>query len=244
MKQNMRIRFLLGLVIAVIAFVGLAACIPASSATVKLNRKKVTLTVGETYQLKLKNAEGKIKFSSSDKKIAKVSSTGLITAVSEGKTKIKVKNAGVTYKCTVTVEKTVTETNDQAVYDAIIALMDIYPEGTPWTNANSYKWGPGPAGGMGYGGFTGYGCQAFAMIASDAAFGDVPAYEFFDKSKIRVGDIIRINGDTHSVIVLKIEGSKLTIAEGNYNSSIHWGRVIDLDDCGFDYGYTRYDPNS
>ena len=79
------------------------------------------------------------------------------------------------------------------------------------------------------------------MLASDAAFGNIPAYEFRDKSEIRVGDILRINNDSHSVIVLKKNGgSQYTIAEGNYNSSINWGRVINIDTSGFVYGYTRY----
>lgn len=83
--------------------------------------------------------------------------------------------------------------------------------------------------------------MAFSMIASDAAFGKIPAYKFTDKNKIRVGDILRINNDTHFVIVLKkINKSKFKIAEGNYNASINWGRVIDINETGFDYGYTRY----
>ena len=127
------------------------------------------------------------------------------------------------------------------IYNAIIALKDKYPEGTPWTNANSYSWGASVAMGMGYGGFTGFGCAAFAMIASDAAFGDIPAFQKEDKAGIKVGDIIRINNDTHSVIVLKVNGNdEYTIAEGNYNSSIHWGRVINLSQTGFNYRITRY----
>ena len=127
------------------------------------------------------------------------------------------------------------------IYNAIIALQDKYPEGTPWTNANSYKWGSSVAIGMGYGGYTGGGCVAFAMIASDAAFGDIPAYQKEDKAGIKVGDIVRINNDTHSVIILKVNvNDEYTIAEGNYNSSIHWGRVINLSQTGFSYRITRY----
>lgn len=33
-------------------------------------------------------------------------------------------------------------------------------------------------------------------------------------------------GGEHSVIVLKVEGNNITVAEGNYNNSVHWGRVI------------------
>ena len=261
------VRFL-GLALSIVMLAGLTATVPVSAATVKLNKKKISLYVGDTYKLKLKNATGKVKFSSTKKAVATVSSKGTVTAISEGTAKIKVKNAGKTYKCTVTVRirepepKTPetnepgtgdtgtdvpeapgtadTASNDEAVYNAIIALKAQYPEGTPWTNADTYYWDRNVASGLGYGGFTGMGCQAFAMIASDAAFGDVPAYQFTDKSRIRVGDIIRINNDTHSVVVLKIDGTQITIAEGNYNYSIHWGRVIDIDTCGFVYGYTRY----
>ena len=73
------------------------------------------------------------------------------------------------------------------------------------------------------------------------AFGEIPAYKFTDKSKIRVGDILRINNDTHFVIVLKIgENSQYTVAEGNFNSSVNYGRVINLDKTGFNFGFTRY----
>ena len=86
--------------------------------------------------------------------------------------------------------------------------------------------------------------MAFAMIASDAAFGTIPAYRFTDMSKIRVGDILRINGDSHSVIVLKVNGAtSFTIAEGNYNSAINWERDIDLEQTGFNYGFTRSPTN-
>ena len=127
------------------------------------------------------------------------------------------------------------------IYNAIIALKSKYPQGYPWTNNNEYVWGSSIAIGLGYGKFTGRGCCAFAMLASDAAFGNIPAYKFTEKSQIRVGDILRINNNTHFVIVLKINGnSKYVIAEGNFNSSVNWERVIDLNATGFDYGYTRY----
>ena len=82
--------------------------------------------------------------------------------------------------------------------------------------------------------------MGFAMMASDVVFGkDTPVYQYYDKSQIRVGDILRINNDTHSVIAIKIDGNMITIAEGNYNSSIHYGRVIDIDKSNFVYGFTR-----
>ena len=82
--------------------------------------------------------------------------------------------------------------------------------------------------------------MAFAMIVGDATFGNIPAYNFTDMSRIRVGDILRINDNTHSVIVLKVNGAtSFTIAEGNYNSAINWERDIDLTQTEFNYGLTR-----
>ena len=127
------------------------------------------------------------------------------------------------------------------IYKAITALKTKYPQGYKWDNSNEYVWGSSVASGLGYGKYTGRGCAAFAMMASDAAFGDIPAYQKEDKAGIKVGDIVRINNDTHSVIVLKVNGNdEYTIAEGNYNSSIHWGRVINLSQTGFSYRITRY----
>ena len=130
------------------------------------------------------------------------------------------------------------------VYNAIISLKEEYSQGRSWTNDDQYVWEREIAIGLGYGKYTGRGCMAFAMIASDAAFGNIPAYNFTDMSKIRVGDILRINNNTHSVIVLKVIGAtSFTIAEGNYNSAINWERDIDLTETGFNYGFTRSPTN-
>ncbi len=129
--------------------------------------------------------------------------------------------------------------SDEEVRATILALKKDYPEGMHWTNDDSYVWGKDVAKSFGYSKFTGWGCQAFAMIASDAVYGNIPAYKYTDKSRIRVGDILRIKDDKHTVIVLSIDGKKITVAEGNFNSSIHWGRVLDLDTCGFVYAWTR-----
>ncbi|MCI9473057.1 MAG: S-layer homology domain-containing protein [Flavonifractor sp.] len=113
------------------------------------------------------------------------------------------------------------EADQQQAYQAILAMKEQYPEGTPWTNDNHYAWNAGIYSG-------GYGCVAFAFLLSDAAFGDLPArmlteFSFLDVS---VGDILRINDDTHSVVVLEVHDDHVVIAEGNYNRSIHWGRTL------------------
>ncbi len=117
----------------------------------------------------------------------------------------------------------------------MIALKEQYPEGMSWTNDNTYAW---------KGGYysVGAGCAGFAMLLSDAAFGSAPARKLEEFSHIRVGDIIRMNWDTHSVIVLEVREDSVIVAEGNYNASIHWGREISLDEIRETGSYmmTRY----
>ncbi len=105
---------------------------------------------------------------------------------------------------------------DQAVYQILISFSEPLPEGTYWTNDDFY--------GADWEG--GYGCHGFALMLSDAAFGDLPVRQTKDWDNIRVGDILRVNNDTHTVIVLGVNGDNITVAEANYNSSVHWGRVI------------------
>lgn len=121
-----------------------------------------------------------------------------------------------------------------AVYSAMIGLQSSYPDGTPWTNDNYYGWKGGIYSG-------GYGCAGFAFMLSDAAFGTARARTYYDASSVQVGDIARINGNTHSVIILEVRSDSVIVAEGNYNGAVHWGREISksaLADA--DYFLTRY----
>ena len=134
--------------------------------------------------------------------------------------------------------------SEEAVYNRMIAKKTEYPEGMSWTNANYYAWNGGIYSG-------GYGCAGFAFILSDAAFGNLPARILSDKSfsQIRTGDILRVNNDGHSVVVLEVYSSYVVIAEGNYNSSIHWGRILtkeNLESGTLTYIMTRYpsDPGT
>lgn len=122
----------------------------------------------------------------------------------------------------------------EEAYQAMTVLRGTYPEGMRWTNDNSYYCAALRT--------TGYGCAAFAFILSDAAFGDNPGTYYYDLSQVRVGDILRLNGDSHSVIVLSVGSGGVTVAEGNFNDSVHWGRYISFSEMapGFSYGITRY----
>lgn len=110
----------------------------------------------------------------------------------------------------------------EQVFVDMYSLRSAYPEGMSWTNNNFYAWNGGIYSG-------GYGCAGFAFRLSDEAFGYLPARMHENFEDIKVGDILRVNGDTHSVIVLEIRQNGVVIAEGNYNYSIHWGRVLSYD---------------
>ena len=130
---------------------------------------------------------------------------------------------------------------EQEVYEAMVAMKAEYPEGMKYTN-DDYYWdtqvyldlndNTSSRGG--------WGCGAFVWILSDAAFGDhaVTAVDR-DYTKIRVGDVLRINGDTHSVIVLEVRDHSVIVAEGNYSGTIHWGRELDFSRFASDPQFER-----
>lgn len=127
---------------------------------------------------------------------------------------------------------------EEEAYQSMIALQSQYPERMRWTNDNYY----GPFKGGIYSG--GYGCAGFAFALSDAAFGSLRARIVYDMpfSDVHVGDILRINSDSHSVIVMERYATYLVLAEGNYNSSIHWGRRYTASEyaANITYVMTRY----
>lgn len=104
-----------------------------------------------------------------------------------------------------------------------------------WNNDDYYGWRGGIYSG-------GYGCAGFAFMLSDEAFGYLPARMHKNFSEIRVGDIVRMNNDGHSVIVLEVNGSGAVVAEGNLNNSVYWGRQISFSEIlsTGTYVMTRY----
>ena len=71
----------------------------------KLNITSKTIYTKQTCQLSLKNTKKNVTWSSSDKKVAKVSSKGIVTGVKKGSATIVAKCAGKKYECQITVKK-------------------------------------------------------------------------------------------------------------------------------------------
>ena len=127
--------------------------------------------------------------------------------------------------------------SEEAITQILWSMQEQYPEGMPWTNDNSYRWNINNT--------MGYGCAAFAFILSDEVFGYLPSRKIesgFSIEMLRPGDIIRMNDNSHSAVVLEVYDDYVVLAEGNYNSSIHWGRRYTAQQVeqNTTYVYTRY----
>lgn len=72
-----------------------------AAGTIKLSTTTLNLAKGKSSTLKLNNASGKVKWSSSNSKIAKVNKSGKVTAKKIGKATITAKCNGKSYKCKV-----------------------------------------------------------------------------------------------------------------------------------------------
>ena len=93
--------------------------------TVRLNKKTATITEGKTLQLKISGTKQKVKWTSSKKSVASVSSKGKVTARKPGKATITATVGGKKYKCKITVRKKpelTFQTVDYWEYDAYICF--------------------------------------------------------------------------------------------------------------------------
>jgi len=187
-----------------------------------LSAKKISIMAGCRGQLYVTSGYYALKMYSTDKDVVTISKNGLLKAKKAGKATIVAKDtySGAKATCKVTVKKRLTA---KQIRSKIYGLKSRYPEGKPWTNGNLDKYGNG-------------GCYAFMMIAVERVFGKATLTKQHKSfNKIRVGDHIRI-GNFHSVVVLKKKRNSVVVVEGNYNSSIHWGREItrrELREYGF-----------
>ena len=76
----------------------------ASAASVRLNKTKIVLVVGQTYNLKVSGTKKTPQWSSSNKKIVSVTKKGVVKGLKKGTATITAKIGKKKYKCKVTVE--------------------------------------------------------------------------------------------------------------------------------------------
>lgn len=96
----------IALILAVILTVSLAGGISAEAARKpRLNKKKITVRVGKTFKLKVKNNKKKVKWKTSNKKIATVSKKGRVKGKKPGRAVITAKVGKKKLKCRVIVKR-------------------------------------------------------------------------------------------------------------------------------------------
>ena len=202
--------------------------------TASLNTYEVSLRVGKTRQLVCNGTTGTMVWKSSNPKVATVDKKGLVKAIKPGKAMISVSGGNLigSMTCKVGVSKKITAKQARR---KIMAMKKTYKEGLSWTNENrQYFWEATNC--------QCYGCIALCGEISDKVFGKyAPVTKHSNFSRIKAGDHIRI-GNEHSVTVLQKNGNTLTVVEGNYNATVHWGRKItkkELHESGF-YVEKRY----
>ena len=125
-----------------------------------------------------------------------------------------------------------TSVADNQVYNKIMAMKAKYPQGMAWTDNNYDR----PGG-------SNTGCYAFSMILMNNAFGDKrDERKYTNFNEIRIGDMVRVNKNTHSMTVIAKDNNQFTFAEGNWGGKINWGRTMTIAELkdSFDYGLTSY----
>lgn len=140
-----RAKKILALVLALVLSVSLLPTtgVSAASKKVKLNKTKVTISVGKTVTLKLKNNKKKVKWTTSNKKVVKITKKG------KSKVKVKGKKAGKAiitakvgkkkYKCKVTVKKKKVKTTVPQTTKKPTTTPSVTEDGSKKTYTRS-KW--------------------------------------------------------------------------------------------------------
>ena len=129
--QRLSIVLCLALVVGLVAQIalpvqtGLVSSAQAAS-KLRLNATKLMLETGETYRLKVLGTEKKPKWSSSNKRVAKVSSNGKVTALRKGKAKITAKVGSKKLTCTVSVANHITQPTGPIIF--VKPIIYLYPE--------------------------------------------------------------------------------------------------------------------
>ncbi len=105
MVQKARMKLVAFTLVAALVLSQLCPVSADAAKKVSLNRKKVTLYIGKSFQLKVRGTKKKVQWKTSNKKIATVSRKGKVKAKKKGTAKITAKVAGKKLVCKVTVKK-------------------------------------------------------------------------------------------------------------------------------------------
>ena len=128
-----RILFLLSVVLGLT----MGMCFTASAAA-KLTQKKLTLSQGETFRLRLKGASGEVEWDSTRPEIASVGEKGLVRALKAGRCKIRAVCGGKVYACRVIVQAIAFETPSLTMVQKrsqVLRFTSDKVSGAVWTSS-------------------------------------------------------------------------------------------------------------
>lgn len=245
-----KVTSLLFLLLLTLGMIMTASVKTEAAGAVKLNKKKIVLELGQTSKLKVKNTTEKIKWTSSNKKVVKVSSKGKLTTKGVGLATVTASVNGKKYTCKVTVVD-YSEMSDEQKEVVSFALQFV---------GNKYR----------YGGTSltkGADCSGFTMSVYKEFGYDLPhnAYsQMVDESVTRVsmknikpGDLIFYGSSKSScshvalyignekVVHASTESTGITISYYKYRKYVAVGRVLEEEtystpDVEQDDSVTRY----
>ena len=126
-------------VILLAMIMALAMAVPASAATVKINKTKATICTGQTLQLKMVGTKAKPKWFSNSRN-AIVNSAGKVTAKARGTATITAKIGKKSYRCLVTVEAPRISSSNISLYKGKTAQLKMLntKQKYRWTCSNTY----------------------------------------------------------------------------------------------------------
>ena len=117
-------------------------------------------------------------------------------------------------------QATTTAVTEESVQATLAGLRAKYPHGavypSPYTSTSSPPYGP-----------TNKNCAGWAILCSDAAFGNLP-WRKVDRpnwEQIRPGDLVEMRGGglNHGVIVLERTEDYILTTESGTNQKVYWG---------------------
>ena len=129
---------------------------------------------------------------------------------------------------------------EEEVYERLMAMQELYPEGSHWDSSSYY---------IDRNGWKEGGCFGFAIMLQEAAFPDntmlVRKNAPISIGDVHAGDILSygITGGSggHSVIVVEVHDDYVVVAEGNVGNGVSWDRTMSAAEVsGVQYRWTYY----
>ena len=212
-------------VFAIVAFFPVQA---EAAGKVKLNKSKLVLEMGTTYELKMLNTTKKVKWSTSNKRIVKVKS-GLLTPVSVGTAKVTANVNGKKYSCMVTVADYSGMTIEQK---EVISFALQYV-------GNRYRYGgTSLTNGTDCSGFTFAVYKNFGYNLQRTTYQQLCSTKNVKKKNLKPGDLIFYGSSKRScnhvamyignqkVVHASTESTGIVVSDYNYRRIVGYGRVL------------------